>query len=133
MTIATADVVRSFRYNGMTLADPAPDKTPEQVMKIYGFQYPELLNAVVEGPVTNKGVSTYSFVRAAGSKGVSNLTAIRRIAQGTTADKQSPLERATVAEIKENKACSSIVQTVVNNRAAAAPILPESSAYSRFG
>lgn len=133
MAIATTEVVRSFRYNGMTLADPAPDKTPEQVMEIYGFRYRELLNAVVEGPVTNKGVATYTFARAAGSKGLSNLTEMRRIAQGTAAEKHSPLERATVADIKENKACSTIVQTVVNSRAAAAPILPGSTAYSRFG
>ena len=58
MAIAEVKLVRKFRYQGITLSDPASDKTPEQVMKVYAFQYPELLNAVGDLFVTTKAQGT---------------------------------------------------------------------------
>ncbi|MBW8471097.1 MAG: PRTRC system protein C [Thiobacillus sp.] len=134
MAIAEVKLVRKFRYQGITLSDPASDKTPEQVMKVYAFQYPELLNAVVEGPVTKNGVSTYTFARVAGSKGaVGHHKAVRSIAAGTFFVKDSPLANASKDEIKENKECSKTVQTVVNMQGHSQAILPGSMAFSRFG
>lgn len=133
MSVAIATIVREFRYNGITLSDPAPDKSPDQVRLIYAFQYPELLNAVIEGPVTKNRVSTYTFTRAAGSKGASHLTSIRKIAQRATLDKGNPLDQAPPTQIEENQKCSKTVQAVVNNRAASAAILPGPQAYSHFG
>lgn len=60
---------RSFKYNGLTLTDPSSEKTPDGVRMFYATQYPELLNAVIEGPVTKNSISVYTFVRAAGEKG----------------------------------------------------------------
>lgn len=63
------DITRKFTYNGVSLADPNPDLGPEQIREFYAMQYPELNNAVVEGPVTKDTVATYTFARAAGAKG----------------------------------------------------------------
>ncbi|HEX2543284.1 MAG TPA: PRTRC system protein C [Ramlibacter sp.] len=62
-------IVRAFRYNSITLPDPNPALGPDQVREFYASQYPELNNAVVEGPVTRNATSTYTFLRAAGAKG----------------------------------------------------------------
>lgn len=69
MAITETKLIRSFKYNGITLADPAPGKTADQIRLFYATTYPELTNAVVEGPFTKGGTATYTFQRAAGSKG----------------------------------------------------------------
>ncbi len=63
------DIARVFKYNSVTLPDPNPDLGPDQVREFYATQYGELLNSVVEGPVTKAGTATYTFTRAVGSKG----------------------------------------------------------------
>jgi PRTRC genetic system protein C len=69
MALEATDIKRTFKYNGMTLGDPSAGKSPDQVRMFFARQYPELLNAVVEGPVTKNGNSVYSFARAVGAKG----------------------------------------------------------------
>lgn len=69
MTLTAVEIKRVFNYNGMTLADPATEKTPDQVRSFYARMYPELTTAVTEGPTTKSGISTYTFAKAAGSKG----------------------------------------------------------------
>jgi PRTRC genetic system protein C len=64
------NIERKFKYNSVTLPDPNPDLSPEQIREFYATQYPELNNAVVEGPVTKNEVATWTFTRAAGAKGV---------------------------------------------------------------
>ena len=60
---------RIFSYNGITLPDPNPDFTPEQVREMYVTTYPELATAAVEGPkVTDRGIE-YTLTRAVGAKG----------------------------------------------------------------
>ena len=69
------ELTRKFQYNSITLSDPNPALTPEQVKEVYAGQYPELTNSVVEGPVTKGGTATYKFTRAVGSKGAEQLPA----------------------------------------------------------
>ena len=69
MSISIAELVREFAYNGMTLLDPGPSFSPDQVRDLYTAQYPELTTATVDGPEINGGVARYKFVRAAGAKG----------------------------------------------------------------
>jgi len=69
MALQASTLTRAFKYNGMTLSDPASDKTPDQVRGFYARMYPELTTAVIEGPSTKNGVATYTFAKAAGSKG----------------------------------------------------------------
>lgn len=38
---------RVFKYNGKELKDPAPDLSPEEAMKLYRDQFPELTNMEV--------------------------------------------------------------------------------------
>lgn len=69
MALQAQTRVRVFKYNAITLVDPDPTKTPAEIMSIYARQYPELLNSVVEGPVTKGGQVHYTFTRAVGHKG----------------------------------------------------------------
>jgi len=64
-----AKLERKFKYNSITLPDPNIGLSPDAVREFYSAQYPELASAMVEGPVTNGNASTWTFVRAAGSKG----------------------------------------------------------------
>lgn len=60
---------RVFLYNGQKLADPSVTMEPDQVREIYANQFPELANAVVEGPEHKGNVLEYTFHRAVGTKG----------------------------------------------------------------
>lgn len=60
---------RTFSYNGITLPDPNPEFTPEQVRDMYITTYPELATAAIEGPKPIAGGMEYSFARAVGAKG----------------------------------------------------------------
>jgi PRTRC genetic system protein C len=67
--VQVLELTRKFQYNSITLGDPNPALTPEQVKEVFAAQYPELTNSVIEGPVTKGGTATYKFTRAVGSKG----------------------------------------------------------------
>jgi len=69
MALEVKKLLRQFSYNGMTLLDPGPAFTPEQVRDIYSAQYPELTTASVDGPEVKGDVASFTFVRAAGAKG----------------------------------------------------------------
>jgi PRTRC genetic system protein C len=104
-------ITRSFRYNSITLPDPNPALGPEQVREFYASQYPELNNAVVEGPLTRNAVATYTFTRAAGAKGCTrNARSAREIVQETllneaSADGQAQLEVALQQGSDPRSAC----------------------------
>ncbi|MBI5642651.1 MAG: PRTRC system protein C [Deltaproteobacteria bacterium] len=61
---------RTFKYNSLTLQDPDPGMGPEEVKAFYSSIYPELTQAVIEGPEYDdlQGM-TYEFRRAIGTKG----------------------------------------------------------------
>jgi len=69
MSIKVQTLKRVFKYNGMTLPDPAADMTPEEVRDLYSATYAELATAVVEGPETKGNQLIYSFRKAVGTKG----------------------------------------------------------------
>ncbi|MGX6570865.1 MULTISPECIES: PRTRC system protein C [Cupriavidus] len=69
MALEVKKLTREFSYNGMTLMDPGPQFTPQQVRDVYSAQYPELTTAAVDGPEHKGEVARYTFVRAAGAKG----------------------------------------------------------------
>ena len=133
MAIVATPIKRVFKYNGISFNDPSAEKTPDQVRLFFAPQYPELLTAVVEGPVTKAGVSSYTFARAAGSKGVGHAAALRHIATHGLSNTGSPLDKVTPKQLKENQKCSQIAAAVVNSRSTSTPILPPAVAYSRFG
>ncbi len=136
MALVASNITRSFKYNGMTLADPSASKTPDQVRAFFAAQYPELTNAVVEGPVTKGGISTYTFARAAGSKGAkreSQETVLHRIVAHGLPNTGSPLDGASVKQLKESFKCSQVVSTIMNNRDRLTPLHCAATAYSMFG
>ncbi len=46
MSIKVETLVREFQYNGLSLPDPSPNQTPDQVRDIYSAAYPEIRNYV---------------------------------------------------------------------------------------
>ena len=71
-------LTRRFAYNGIKLSDPNPALSPEEVRQLFVPQYTELMNAVIEGPVTEGDTLTYTFRRAAGAKGrIQSMSKIR--------------------------------------------------------
>jgi PRTRC genetic system protein C len=61
-TIRTLE--RAFRFGSLTLPDPDPTASPEQVMGLYTPNYPALAAASVEGPEIEGTTATYTFVKA---------------------------------------------------------------------
>lgn len=69
MSITTLS--RAFRYEGLTLPDPEPSMTADQVLAHYAKQYPRLLGGKVVPPVVEGDKHVYEL-RAAlafGEKG----------------------------------------------------------------
>jgi PRTRC genetic system protein C len=60
---------RIFVFNSITLPDPNPAFTVEQVRDMYCSAYPELATAAVDGPETTKEGLKYSFKTSVGIKG----------------------------------------------------------------
>jgi PRTRC genetic system protein C len=62
-------LVRVFRYGALELEDPDPKSTAEEVKDFWGDVYPELTQAVIEGPEHKDDRAEYTFRRAIGTKG----------------------------------------------------------------
>lgn len=67
--VSTTVLKRVFMSNGNPLTDPDPSLSPAGVKDFWSAMYPELLNAEVQGPVSNDGELTYTFHRTTGTKG----------------------------------------------------------------
>ena len=63
------ELQREFVFNGITLPDPNPDFTVEQVRDVFVSAYPELATAAVEGPDTTGDTLKYTFTASVGVKG----------------------------------------------------------------
>lgn len=62
-------LLRVFRYGALELEDPDPKSTAEEVKEFWGDVYPELTQAVIEGPEYKDDRAEYTFRRAVGTKG----------------------------------------------------------------
>ncbi len=69
MALKRKVIPRKFIFDGIVLADPNPDMSPEDVMDFYSSTYPALNNAVVIGPVTKESEVEYEFQKVVGTKG----------------------------------------------------------------
>ena len=67
--IQATEITRKFKYNGITLDCPGLEFSPAEVKDIYTNAYPELTNAVIEGPIQTGDKLVYEFRRAVGTKG----------------------------------------------------------------
>lgn len=138
-----SEITRSFKYNSVGLPDPNPSLGPDDVRQFYATQYPELLNAVVEGPTTKAGVATYTFTRAAGAKGATNQasassttgrpaeTLVERALQGVTSDGAAVMMNSA-NDKRYITAAASIAAVASAPRGGASMALP-SSAFGIFG
>lgn len=130
-------LTRSFKYNSVTLPDPNPALSADQIREFYATQYPELNNAVVEGPVTKNGTVTYTFTRAAGAKGASpkprpaqEIVDTILYVSGNSADPDVLLQHALDGRYA---GAASRVAHVITNRAVAAPLPMPSTAFGIWG
>jgi PRTRC genetic system protein C len=61
----------TFKKNGttVTLHDPNPEMSIEEVMQFYSGQYPELTTATLEDPEVKGDTATYAVRTTVGTKG----------------------------------------------------------------
>lgn len=73
MAFEVTGLEREFRIHidgePITLTDPDPSRSPEQVMIFYANQYPTLTTATVHGPEHSEGKIVYEFKTTLGTKG----------------------------------------------------------------
>jgi len=73
MAVTTTALQREFKFKkdgtDVTLPDPNPDFTVEEVLQFYSGQYPELTTATLEGPKVNGNTAVYSVKTTVGTKG----------------------------------------------------------------
>src|SRR5208337_400073 len=62
-------LLRVFRYGALELENPDPKSTAEEVKDFWSDVYPELTQAVIEGPEYKDDRAEYTFRRAVGTKG----------------------------------------------------------------
>jgi len=53
----------------VSLPDPDPNMTPDQVMQFYSNTYPELVTSSCQGPVYKNNGMTFTFKSTVGTKG----------------------------------------------------------------
>lgn len=130
------EITRNFKYNSVDLPDPNPSLGPDDVRQFYASQYPELLNAVVEGPTTKAGVATYSFARAAGAKGAPATTkapakvVLERALSGNSDDPHDLLQLATDGRYQRAAQCIAIA---ASTKPGGAPLRVPTQAFGIFG
>ncbi len=71
LTVNGVERVFKFSNNGtpVTLTDPDPERTPEQIMDLFSNQYQALTTASVHGPAFEKDKMVYEFKTTMGTKG----------------------------------------------------------------
>jgi PRTRC genetic system protein C len=67
---AVTTLPRVFEYNSMTLEDPDPARSPEEVKDIYAEIYHELTQARISGPKITEDAMVYEFDTSFGTKGL---------------------------------------------------------------
>ena len=63
------ELKRVFKKGNLVLDDPNPNFTLTEVRKFYAGQYPDLINAQIEGPEIEDDKQVYSFTNSVGTKG----------------------------------------------------------------
>jgi PRTRC genetic system protein C len=134
------NLVRKFKYNSVTLPDPNDSMSPDQVREFYATQYPELNNAMLEGPVTANGVSTWTFLRAAGAKGRTKAPVqsqsceareliMKAVASGAAGASSFPIE-----QVRESAQFTGrLVKVLASRVASGRPMSLSSSAFGMWG
>ena len=73
MALQVTKLTREFKFKkdgkDISLPDPNPEFSAEEVMKFYSGTYPELTNGIVEGPTVVGDKANYSITTRAGKLG----------------------------------------------------------------
>lgn len=73
MALTVKGMTRKFTFKHgsetITLNDPDPAMSPDQVMSFYANTYPELTTATVHGPKVENDEAVYEFKTTIGTKG----------------------------------------------------------------
>lgn len=69
MALQVNGLDRVFMHDKITLTDPDPAMTPDEVMQFYTNTYPELTTSNVHGPEINGDKAVYKFKTVVGTKG----------------------------------------------------------------
>lgn len=73
MAIEVTHLKREFTFKKdgtpVTLPDPNPEFTVEEVLQFYGNQYPELTTATLDGPKIEGKKAVYAVKTTVGTKG----------------------------------------------------------------
>lgn len=73
MALEVTNLKREFKFKKdgtpVTLPDPNPEFTVEEVLQFYSGQYPELTTATLEGPKVEGKSAVYSVKTTVGTKG----------------------------------------------------------------
>jgi PRTRC genetic system protein C len=73
MPLEVTKLKREFKFKkdgtNVTLPDPNPEFSMDEVMQFYSGQYPELTTATMEGPKVEGKSAVYSVKTTVGTKG----------------------------------------------------------------
>lgn len=73
MALQYKELERSFTFKKgqqtITLGDPDPAMSPDEVMSFYANTYAELTTATVQGPEVQNDKAVYKFTTTIGTKG----------------------------------------------------------------
>lgn len=130
------NITRKFTYNGISLGDPNPGLSVDAVREFYATQYPELNNAVIEGPVTKGHEATYKFLRAVGDKGAGPCSETLRSRVVGLAKGQGSGSRGSAIELEHIAEIGPIYQAcmlVVSQKRVGRPLQMPSQAFGIWG
>lgn len=73
MPVQVTNLTREFKFKkdgtNVTLPDPNPEFSVQDVLNFYGGQYPELTTATLEGPKVEGRTAVYTVKTTVGTKG----------------------------------------------------------------
>lgn len=73
MALQVTTLTREFKFKKdgttVTLPDPNPEFTTDEVLRFYSGQYPELTTATMDGPKVEGNSAVYSVKTTVGTKG----------------------------------------------------------------
>ncbi|MGN6435975.1 MAG: PRTRC system protein C [Agriterribacter sp.] len=73
MALEVTNLKREFRFKKdgteVTLPDPNPEFTTNEVLQFYSGQYPELTTATLDSPKIDGGKAVYAVKTTVGTKG----------------------------------------------------------------
>ena len=110
---------RQFKYGSLTLEDPNPDWTVEEVKEHYSQVYQDLISATVEGPEVTETALVYEFEKAYRTKGIT----IEEIAAG----REPQFEEIRVTE-RQLKLMRKVTETLATHAEDSDFVLPPSEA-----